>query len=134
MFVAINFSALCWGALKEYESIHETGATGNIGLEVGHFLSKLNFKSEILAAVLHIEKMKAFFKKYPDPFLHHFDYKVEDDETKVKIWAIQQVNERKLLPSTHQKTNDKVYADDVRDERLKKYKRQKTEELMQLQA
>lgn|GEM_PF-4473390 len=85
MFVAINFSALCWGALKEYESIHETGATGNIGLEVGHFLSKLNFKSEILAAVLHIEKMKAFFKKYPDPFLHHFDYKVEDDEPKSKF-------------------------------------------------
>jgi len=63
-----------------------------------------------------------------------YDYKVEDYETKVKTWVIQQVNERKLLLSTHQELNGKVYADVARDEELKKYKRQKTEELMQLQA
>jgi uncharacterized protein YbjT (DUF2867 family) len=54
-----------------------SGATGNIGLEVVHYLNKLNFESEILAAVRNIEKAKEIFKNYPDLLLRKFDFASE---------------------------------------------------------
>ena len=39
---------------KKMTRILITGATGNIGLEVVHYLNELNFDSEILAAVRNI--------------------------------------------------------------------------------
>lgn len=54
-----------------------TGATGNIGLEVVHYLSELNFDSEILAAVRNIEKAKITFKNYPDLLYRQFDFENE---------------------------------------------------------
>jgi hypothetical protein len=63
-----------------------------------------------------------------------YDYKVEDYETKLKTWIIQQINERKLLLSTDQHINDGIYSDISQDEKVRKYKRQKTEILFRLQA
>lgn len=63
-----------------------------------------------------------------------FDYKLEDYETKVKTWIMQQVNERKRLLNTDGEINSKVYQQIANEEEVIKYKRQKTEELMKLQA
>jgi hypothetical protein len=63
-----------------------------------------------------------------------YDFKVEDYETKIKTWITQQVNERKLLLSTDNTINNKVYNDIADEEEIINYKRQKTEELMRLQA
>lgn len=54
-----------------------TGATGNIGHEVVHYLSALNSDSEILAAVRNIEKTKKTFKDYPDLQYRQFDFENE---------------------------------------------------------
>jgi uncharacterized protein YbjT (DUF2867 family) len=51
-----------------------TGATGNIGLEVVHYLSELNFDSEILVAVRNIEKAKKTFKNYPNLLFRLFHF------------------------------------------------------------
>ncbi|MEM6263516.1 MAG: NmrA family NAD(P)-binding protein [Bacteroidota bacterium] len=51
-----------------------TGATGNIGLEVVHYLSESNSDSEILAAVRNVEKAKKTFKGYPDLGYRYFDF------------------------------------------------------------
>ncbi|MCG8763564.1 NmrA family NAD(P)-binding protein [Tenacibaculum finnmarkense] len=54
-----------------------TGATGNIGLEVVHYLSELNSDSEILAAVRNIDKAKKTFKNYPNLHYRKFDFENE---------------------------------------------------------
>ncbi len=56
-----------------------TGATGNIGMEVIHYLSELNSDTEILAAVRNIEKAKKTFKNYPA--LHYRKFDFENEET-----------------------------------------------------
>lgn len=63
-----------------------------------------------------------------------YDYKVEDYETKISTWIMQQVKERELLLNTDQEVNDQVYTDIANEEEVIKYKRQKAEELMRLQA
>lgn len=54
-----------------------TGATGNIGLEVVHYLSELNSDSEILAAVRNIDKAKKTFKNYLNLHYRKFDFENE---------------------------------------------------------
>lgn len=51
-----------------------TGATGNIGLEVIHYLSELKTDYEIFAAVRNIETAKKTFKDYPDLHYRQFDF------------------------------------------------------------
>ncbi len=51
-----------------------TGATGNIGLEVIHYLSELNSDTEILAAVRNIDKAKKTFKNYSNLHYRKFDF------------------------------------------------------------
>jgi hypothetical protein len=63
-----------------------------------------------------------------------FDYKLEDYETKISTWILQQVNERKLLLAADNEVNNTVYSDIANEEEVIMYKRKKAEELMRLQA
>jgi len=56
-----------------------TGATGNIGLELVHFLQKLKMNFEILIAARDVEKAENTFKNYANLFFRHFDF--ENDKT-----------------------------------------------------
>ncbi len=51
-----------------------TGATGNVGQEVIHYLFKLNKDSEIIAAVRNVERSKKAFSAYPDIKFRQFDF------------------------------------------------------------
>lgn len=74
-----------------------TGATGNIGLEVVHYLSELNFDSQIFAAVRNIEKAKKVFKNHPD--LHYRSFDFENQNTFSQ--AFEQVDILFLLRPPH---------------------------------
>lgn len=63
-----------------------------------------------------------------------YDYKLEDQETAIKTWVNQKVNERKLMLQTDGAMNQKVYDDIATEDELYNYKRQKARALMQLQA
>ncbi len=63
-----------------------------------------------------------------------YDYKLQDEETRVKTWTMQQVAERKLLLATDNDINNKVYIEIADEEDVMNYKRKKARELMQLQA
>ena len=63
-----------------------------------------------------------------------YDFKLEDQETAIKTWVEQKVNERKVLLQTDISINNKIYTDIADEEELYNYKRKKARELMQLQA
>lgn len=63
-----------------------------------------------------------------------YDYRLEDHETKIQTWILQKIKERKLLLNTDFDINTKVYQNLANEEEVIRYKRQKTEELMRLQA
>jgi len=63
-----------------------------------------------------------------------YDFKLEDQETAIKTWVQQKVNERNVLLQTDMSINDKIYSEIANEDELYKYKRKKTRELMQLQA
>lgn len=63
-----------------------------------------------------------------------YDYKLDDQETVVKSWVDQQVAERKLLVSTDNEINNRVYTEIADEEEVMNYKRKKARELMQHQA
>jgi len=63
-----------------------------------------------------------------------YDFKLEDEETAVKTWVEQKVNERKILLKTDMDINNKIYNDIADEDELYTYKRKKARELMQLQA
>ena len=63
-----------------------------------------------------------------------YDYKFEEQESVVATWVTQKVKQRKMVLSTDVAINDKVYADIKTEEELYKYKKQKAEELLKLQA
>jgi hypothetical protein len=63
-----------------------------------------------------------------------FDFRLQDQETTVKTWTTQKVNERKLLLKTDNDINNKVYNEIADEEEVINYKRKKAKELMQLQA
>ena len=54
-----------------------TGATGNIGLEVIHFISAKQSDTKIYVGVRNIEKAKKIFKNYPN--LHFRTFNFEDE-------------------------------------------------------
>jgi len=74
-----------------------TGATGNIGLEVVHYLSELNSDSEIFAAFRNIDKAKKAFKKYP--YLHYRQFDFENESTHSE--AFEQIDILFLLRPPH---------------------------------
>jgi len=56
-----------------------TGATGNIGIELIRFLSKIETSNQIVAGVRNIEKAKKTFTNVPELAYVHFDF--EDSNT-----------------------------------------------------
>lgn len=82
-----------------------TGATGNIGLEVVHYLSELNFESDILAAVRNIEKAKKTFKNYPGLLFRQFDF---ENESTYSV-AFDQIDILFLLRPPHISDVEKVF-------------------------
>ncbi len=63
-----------------------------------------------------------------------YDYKLEDEESAVRTWATQKVAQRELLFSTDTALNKQVYDDLTKEEEIYRYKKQKAEELLKLQA
>lgn len=63
-----------------------------------------------------------------------YDFKLEDEETAIKNWVAQKVDQRNDLLQTDIAINKKVYSDISDEEEIYKYKRKKARELMQLQA
>lgn len=63
-----------------------------------------------------------------------YDFKLEDENTAVKTWVEQKVNERSILLKTDMSINNKIYNDIADEDELYQYKRKKARELMQLQA
>jgi uncharacterized protein YbjT (DUF2867 family) len=82
-----------------------TGATGNIGLEVVHYLSELDSDSEILAAVRNIEKAKKTFKNYPHLHYRKFDFENESTYSE----AFDQIDILFLLRPPHISDVEKVF-------------------------
>nr|WP_293303307.1 DUF4407 domain-containing protein [Allomuricauda sp.] len=63
-----------------------------------------------------------------------YDYKFEEQESVVATWVTQKVEHRKLLLSTDGEINQQIYADIKNEEELYRYKKEKAEELLRLQA
>ncbi len=63
-----------------------------------------------------------------------YDYKFEEQESVVATWVTQKVAQRKLLMSTDAIMNQEIYEDIKSEEELYRYKKEKAEELMRLQA
>lgn len=63
-----------------------------------------------------------------------YDFKLEEEESVVATWVTQKVAQRKLVLATDGAINDKVYADIKSEEELYRYKKEKAEELLRLQA
>lgn len=63
-----------------------------------------------------------------------YDYKFQEQESVVATWVTQKVEQRKLLLSTDGSLNEKVYGDIKDEEELYRYKKEKAEELLRLQA
>lgn len=82
-----------------------TGATGNIGLEVVHYLSEINSDFEILVAVRNIEEAKKMFKKYPNIHYRNFDFENENTFSK----AFEQVDILFLLRPPHISNVEEVF-------------------------
>ena len=63
-----------------------------------------------------------------------YDYKFEEQESVAATWVTQKVTQRKLLMSTDAVMNQEIYEDIKSEEELYRYKKEKAEELMRLQA
>ena len=63
-----------------------------------------------------------------------YDYKIEDNDTAIKNWVAQKVDQREAMLNTDIIINKKVYDAISEEEELYDYKRKKARELMQLQA
>lgn len=63
-----------------------------------------------------------------------YDFKLEDNDTAIKNWVAQKVDQREEMLKTDIIINKKVYEDISEEDELYDYKRKKARELMQLQA
>lgn len=63
-----------------------------------------------------------------------FDFKLENNETAVKTWVKQQVNQREAMLKADININKKVYNDIATEEELYAYKQKMARNLMKLQA
>ena len=63
-----------------------------------------------------------------------YDYKLEDRESVLATWVTQKVEQRKLLLATDTELNEKIYTDIKTEEELYRYKKEKAEEQLRLQA
>jgi hypothetical protein len=63
-----------------------------------------------------------------------YDLKLEEQESALKSWVVQQKTQRDVLVTTDRDINNRVYADIAEEQELYDYKRKKARELMQMQA
>ena len=63
-----------------------------------------------------------------------YDYKLEDQESAVRTWVTQKVGQREKVLETDTLLNQKIYSEITEEEEIYKYKKQKAEELLKLQA
>jgi hypothetical protein len=63
-----------------------------------------------------------------------YDFLLEDQESTIRTWTAQKVNQRELLLTADNSLNNKVYEDIADEEEVYAYKHKKAKELMQLQA
>ena len=63
-----------------------------------------------------------------------YDLKLEEQESALKSWVVQQKTQRDILVTTDRDINNRVYADIAEEQELYDYKRKKARELMQMQA
>ncbi|WP_350284741.1 DUF4407 domain-containing protein [uncultured Croceitalea sp.] len=63
-----------------------------------------------------------------------YDYKFEEAESVVATWVTQKVAQRKLVMATDAEMNQEIYEDIKSEEELYRYKREKAQELLRLQA
>jgi len=63
-----------------------------------------------------------------------YDYKLEEKESAIKTWAMQQIQQRQQMLSADISIDNKVYKDITADEELYNYKQKMARELMKLQA
>ncbi|MFS4493263.1 DUF4407 domain-containing protein [Maribacter sp. 2308TA10-17] len=63
-----------------------------------------------------------------------YDLKLEDEESAIKTWVTQKVQQRKELLATDTALNEKIYGEIKEEEEVYVYKKKKAEELLKLQA
>lgn len=63
-----------------------------------------------------------------------YDIKLEEEESIIKTWVAQKVEERNKILATDRILNNKIYGEIEEEEAVYAYKKQKAEELMRLQA
>jgi hypothetical protein len=63
-----------------------------------------------------------------------YDLKLEEQESALASWMVQQKMQREVLVTTDREVNNRVYADLAEEQELYHYKRKKARELLQLQA
>src|SRR5690606_23966064 len=63
-----------------------------------------------------------------------YDLKLEEEESIVKTWVAQKVQQREQLLATDTALNKKIYGEIAEEEEIYRYKKQKAEELLRLQA
>jgi hypothetical protein len=63
-----------------------------------------------------------------------YDLKLEEQESALASWVVQQKMQREVLVTTDRDVNNRVYADLAEEQELYDYKRKKARELLQLQA
>ena len=98
-----------------------TGATGNVGSEVIHYLFELNKNSEIVAAVRDIDSAKNNFLRFSDLIYRHFDF---EDESSFNS-AFRNINILFLLRPPHISDVEKFFKP-----LLKAAKKQKIEKIV----
>lgn len=63
-----------------------------------------------------------------------YDLKLEDEESAIKTWVTQKVQQREQVLATDTSLNEKIYTEIKEEEAVYAYKKQKAEELLKLQA
>jgi len=63
-----------------------------------------------------------------------YDVKLEDEESTIKTWVKQKVQQREQVLATDTSLNEKIYTEIKEEEAVYAYKKQKAEELLKLQA
>lgn len=63
-----------------------------------------------------------------------YDYKLEDEESAVKAWVTQKVEQRQRIMETDEALNEKIYGEITEEQVVYAHKKQKAEEILRIQA
>jgi uncharacterized protein YbjT (DUF2867 family) len=94
-----------WGALEKMTQILITGATGNIGTEVVHYLCELDKEAEIIVAVRNVKSAKKKFSTLSSLSFRLFDFEEQDSFDK----AFKDIDILFLLRPPHISEVDKYF-------------------------